>query len=54
MISFHNISYVLKLTIMKTRLLKYIENFTYKNWKISDKKKISDISSAQNIDCGTR
>ena len=38
---------------MKTRLFKYIENFTTKNWKFSDKKN-SDIFhiSAQNIDCG--
>ena len=38
--------------IMKTRLLKYIENFSTKNWKFSDKN--SDIFhiSAQNIDCG--
>ena len=38
--------------ITKTRLLKYIENFTSKNWKLSDKN--SDIFhiSAQNIDCG--
>ena len=37
---------------MKTRLFKFIENFTTKNWKFSDKK--SDIFhiSAQNIDCG--
>ena len=37
--------------ITKTRLYKYIENFTSKNWKFSDK--ISDIFhiSAQNIDC---
>ena len=37
--------------IMKTGLFKYIENFTSKNWKFSDKN--SDIfhSSAQNIDC---
>ena len=36
----------------KTRLFKYIENFTSKNRKFSDKKK-SDIFhiSAQNIDC---
>ena len=34
---------------MKTRLLKYIENFTTKNWKFSDKN--SDIFhiSVQNI-----
>ena len=39
--------------ITKTRLYKYIENFTSKNWKFSDKKN-SDIFhiSAQNIDCG--
>ena len=38
--------------IRKTRLFKYIENFTTKNWKFSDKN--SDIFhiSAQNIDCG--
>ena len=39
--------------IMKTRLFKYIEHFTSKNWKFSDKKN-SDIFhiSVQNIDCG--
>ena len=38
--------------IMKTRLFKYIENFTTKNWKFSDKN--SDIFhiSPQNTDCG--
>ena len=38
--------------ITKTRLYKYIENFTSKNWKFSDKN--SDIFHffAQNIDCG--
>ena len=38
--------------ITKTRLFKYIEIFTTKNWKFSDKN--SDIIhiSAQNIDCG--
>ena len=38
--------------ITKTRLFKYIENFTSKNWKFSEK--IFDIFliSAQNIDCG--
>ena len=37
--------------ITKTHLFKYIENFTTKNWKFSDKN--SDIfhNSAQNIDC---
>ena len=36
----------------ENRLFKYIENFTAKNWKFSDKN--SDIFhiSAQNIDCG--
>ena len=39
-------------SITKTRLLKYTDNFTTKNWKCSDKK--SDIFhiSAQNIACG--
>ena len=38
--------------ITKTRLCKFIENFTFKNWKFSDKN--SDIFhiSAKNIDCG--
>ena len=42
-----------KKNLMKTRLFKYIENFTSKNWKFSDKKN-PDIFhiSAQNIDCG--
>ena len=34
----HNVN---KHTITKTRLFKYIENFTTKNWKFSDKN--SDI-----------
>ena len=39
--------------ITKTRLFKYIENFTSKNWKFSEKKS-ADIFyiSAQNIDSG--
>ena len=39
--------------ITKTRLFKYIETFTSKNWTFSDTKD-SDIFhiSAQNIDCG--
>ena len=37
--------------ITKTRLFKYIENLTSKNWKFSYKKSIFHIS-AQNIDCG--
>ena len=38
---------------MKTRLFKYIEIFTSKKWKFSDKKK-TDIFRiyAQNINCG--
>ena len=38
--------------ITKTRLFKYIEKYTTKNWKFLDK--VSDIFhiSAQNIDCG--
>ena len=38
--------------ITKARLFKYIENFTFKNWKFSDKKKDIFHISAQNIDCG--
>ena len=40
-------------TIRKTRLFKYIENFTTKNWFFFSNKN-SDIFhiSAQNIDCG--
>ena len=43
---------ILASTIIKTCLFKYIENFTTKIWKFSDKN--SDIFhiSAQNIDCG--
>ena len=39
------------LAITKTRLFKYIGNFTSKNWKISDKKHWYFHISAQNIDC---
>ena len=48
------ITYIfVSLLITKTSLFKYIESFTSKNWKISDKKN-SDIFyiSAQNIECG--
>ena len=38
--------------ITKTRLFKYIENFTSKNWKFSDKKTDIFHISAQNIDYG--
>ena len=39
--------------ITKTRICKYIENFTSKNWKFSDKKNWYFFHiSAQNIDCG--
>ena len=37
--------------ITKTRLFNYIDNFTFKTWKISDKSDLFRIS-AQNIDCG--
>ena len=37
---------------MKISLYKYIENFTTKNWKFSDKKTVIFHISAQNIDCG--
>ena len=37
---------------MKTRLFKYIENFTTKNPKFSDENSGSFHISAQNIDCG--
>ena len=42
-----------KVSIKKTRLFKYIENFTTKNWKFSDIFffVIFNIST-QNIDCG--
>ena len=50
---------ILFLNITKTCLFKNIENFTFKNWKFSDKKKKkkkkkSDIFyiSAQTMDCG--
>ena len=38
--------------ITKTRLFKYIENFTSKNWKFSDKNSDFFHISAQNIYCG--
>ena len=38
--------------ITKTRLYKYIENFTSKIWKFSDKNSDSFHISAQKIDCG--
>ena len=46
-------AYSLELPIMKTHLFKFIENFTIKNWKFSDKN--SDIFhiSAQKISCGS-
>ena len=38
--------------ITKILLFKYIENFTTKNWKLSDKNSNIFHISAQNIDCG--
>ena len=37
--------------IKKTRLFKYIENFTSKNWKFSDKNSEIFRIPTQNIDC---
>ena len=39
-------------SITKTRIFKYIENFTTKNWKVSDKNFDIFHISAQNIGCG--
>ena len=41
-----------RVSIMKTRLFKYIENFTTKTWKVSDKNSYIFHIIAQNIDCG--
>ena len=38
--------------ITKTRLFKYIENFTAKNWKFLDKNSDIFCISTQNVDCG--
>ena len=46
-----NFKYKPHFIITKTSLFKYIQNFTYKNWKFSDKKLIF-FMSAQNIDRG--
>ena len=40
------------LVITQTSLFKYIETFTLKNWKFSNKNSDSFHISAQNIDCG--
>ena len=40
------------LSITKTRLFKYIENFTTKNWVFNIKILIFFYISAQNVDCG--
>ena len=37
---------------MKTGLVKYIENLTTKNWKLSDKNYDIYLISAHNMDCG--
>ena len=37
--------------IKKTRLFKYIDNFTSKNWRFSEKNSEIFHISAQNIDC---
>ena len=46
------IHYTDLLAITKTRLFKYIEHFTTKNWKFSDKNSDSFHISAQKIDFG--
>ena len=43
---------VLEKPITKTRLFKYIENFTTKKGKLSDKKSDIFYISSLNIDCG--
>ena len=37
---------------MKTRLFKYIENFSTKNWKFAEKNSYIFHIYAQNINCG--
>ena len=44
--------HIFRQSITKTRLFKYIENFTPKNSKFSDKNSNVFQISAQNIDCG--
>ena len=39
------------LDMTKTRLFKYIENFTIKKWTISDINSVIFHISAQNVDC---
>ena len=47
------VSAVSNMAVTKIRLFKYIENFTTKKMKVSDKKKWYILHiSAQNIDCG--
>ena len=49
----HDLLEVYPLHITKTRLFKYIENFTTRNCKFSGKKKSNIFHiSAQNKDCG--
>ena len=43
---------IVQVRITKTRLFKYTENFTFKNWKFSDKNPDIFHNSAQNMDCG--
>ena len=47
-----NMQYKRLTDITKTRLFKYIENFTSKNRKFSDKNSYIFHISAQNIECG--
>ena len=43
---------VVCLSVHYENIFKYIENFTSKNWKLSDKNSAIFLISAQNIDCG--
>ena len=43
---------VATLFVTKTRIFKYIENFTTKNWKFSDKTSYIFHIYVENIDCG--
>ena len=51
-LSVNILSFECGLNITKTRLFKYIENFTTENWKFSDKNSVIFYISAQNIDYG--
>ena len=52
--SFNEQKFVTVSNIMKTSLFKYIENFTTKNWKFSDKNSDSFIFLLKTEIVGTR